>query len=143
MPLVKIVATRAKQVGITKFCYTLKKAIINKGYSQRSDTMNTQIDYTKYENMNRRQLLNSLLSAEKKEQKIKESLSETNELIKFLKSKLKESLDSPKYYTLETSPAIKKIDEWAKQNPELAAQADKELEEEMKGYYANNNSTQG
>lgn len=104
--------------------------------------MNTQIDYTKYENMNRRQLLNSLLSAEKKEQKIKESLSENGELIKFLKSKLKESLDSPKHYTLETSPAIKKIDEWAKQNPELAAQADKELEEEMKGYYANNNSTQ-
>lgn len=125
MPLVKIVATRAKQAWITKFCHTLEKAIINKGYSQRSDTMNTQNDYTKYENMNRRQLLNSLLSAEKKEQKIKESL------------------DSPKHYTLETSPAIKKIDEWAKQNPELAAQVDKELEEEMKGYYANNNSTQG
>ena len=96
MPLVKIVATRAKQVGITKFCYTLKKAIINKGYSQRSNTMNTQIDYTKYENMNRRQLLNSLLSAEKKEQKIKESLSETNELIKFLKFKTQREPRFPK-----------------------------------------------
>ena len=103
----------------------------------------TAINYEKYSNMNRRQLINSLISAEKKEQKIKASLSENSELIKFLKSKLKESLDSPKYYTLETSPAIKKIDKWAKQNPELAAQADKELEEEMKGYYENHHSTQG
>lgn len=103
----------------------------------------TAINYEKYSNMNRRQLLNSLLSAEKKEQKMKADLEAHNELIKFLKSKLKESLDSPKYYTLETSPAIKKIDKWAKQNPELAAQADKELEEEMKGYYENHHSTQG
>ena len=73
----------------------------------------------------------------------RQDLEAHNELIKFLKSKLKESLDSPKYYTLETSPAIKKIDKWAKQNPELAAQADKELEEEMKGYYENHHSTQG
>lgn len=100
------------------------------------------IAYEKYSNMNRRQLLNSLLSAEKKEQKIKASLNENSELIKFLKSKLKESLDSPKYYTLETSPAMKKNDEWAKSNPELAAQADRELEEEMKGYYASNTTTQ-
>lgn len=52
-------------------------------------------------------------------------------------------LNTPKYYTLETSPAIKKIDDWAKANPELAQQADKELEEEMKGYYENYNSAQG
>ncbi|TLD95403.1 hypothetical protein LS71_008325 [Helicobacter jaachi] len=100
------------------------------------------INYEKYANMSKRQLLNALLSAEKKEQKIKADLNSNSELIKFLKTMLKESLDSPKYYTLETSPALKKNDEWAKANPELAAQADKELEAEMKGYYANHNTAQ-
>ena len=100
------------------------------------------IAYEKYTNMSRRQLLNSLLAAEKQEQKIKAQMQEKQELIKFLKVKIKESLDAPKHYTLETSPAIKKIDEWAKANPELAAQADRELEEEMKGYYANNTASQ-
>lgn len=59
------------------------------------------IDYAKYSNMNERQLLNSLLNAEKKEAKLKaelqEKLKDSKELIKFLKVKLKESLDSPKY----------------------------------------------
>lgn len=54
-----------------------------------------------------------------------------------LKVKKENSLDNERYYTLETSPAIKKIDEWAKDNPELATEADKELEEEMKGYCEN------
>lgn len=102
----------------------------------------TAINYEKYSNMNRRQLLNSLLSAEKKEQKMKADLEAHNELIKFLKSKLKESLDSPKYYTLETSPAIKKMKQWEKDNPQEAQQIRQELEEEMKGYYENHHSTQ-
>ena len=100
------------------------------------------IAYEKYTNMNRRQLLNSLLSAEKKEQKIKASLSENSELIKFLKSKLKESLDYPKYYTLETSPAMKKMKQWEKDNPQEAQQIRQELEEEMKGCYENHHSKQ-
>ena len=100
------------------------------------------IAYDKYTNMSRRQLLNSLLSAEKKEQKIKASLSENSELIKFLKSKIKESLDSPKYYTLETSPALKKIKQWEQENPQEAQQIKQELEEEMKGYYASNTAAQ-
>lgn len=54
-------------------------------------------NYDKYANMSRRQLLNSLLNAKKKEQKIKADLNANKELIKFLKSKMKESLDSPKY----------------------------------------------
>ena len=98
------------------------------------------INYEKYSNMNRRQLLNSLLNAEKKEQKIKDDLNAQTELIKFLKSKIKESIDKPKYYTLETSPAIKAIDEWAKKNPKLAEQADKELEEELKSYASCNSA---
>ena len=102
----------------------------------------TAINYEKYSNMNRRQLLNSLLSAEKKEQKMKADLEAHNELIKFLKSKLKESLDSPKYYTLETSPAMKKMKQWEKDNPQEAQQIRQELEEEMKGYYENHHSTQ-
>lgn len=59
------------------------------------------INYEKYSNMSRRQLLNSLLNAEKKEQKIKEEakikLHQTKELIKFLKAKMKESLNKPKH----------------------------------------------
>lgn len=61
----------------------------------------SMIDYEKYSNMNERQLLNSLINAEKKEQKIKaeaeKKINETKELIQFLKAKIKESLDKPKY----------------------------------------------
>lgn len=49
--------------------------------------------------------------------------------------KKKKTIKEEKYYTLENSPAIKKIDKWAKENPKLAKQADKELEQEMQGYY--------
>ena len=62
------------------------------------------IDYEKYSNMTKRQLLNSLINAEKKEQKIKaeaeKKINETKELIQFLKAKIKESLDKPKYQFL-------------------------------------------
>ena len=107
----------------------------------------SNINFEKYANMDKKQLVNSLVKAEKEEEKIKKEMSQklndTKELIKFLKSKIKESLSPQKYYTLETSPAMKEIDKWAKENPELAAQADRELEEEMRGYYENHNSTQG
>ncbi|WP_300763128.1 hypothetical protein [Helicobacter sp. UBA3407] len=72
--------------------------------------MTTKIDYNKYSNMTRKQLLNLLSNAEKKEEKIRLETSNTRELIKFLKTKIKENLKEPKYYTLETCPAIKKID---------------------------------
>lgn len=55
------------------------------------------INYEKYSNMNERQLLNSLLNAEKKETKIKTDLQENSNLISFLKVKLKEKIDSPRY----------------------------------------------
>lgn len=55
------------------------------------------INYEKYSNMNERQLLNSLLNAEKKETKIKTDLQENNNLILFLKAKLKEKIDCPKH----------------------------------------------
>ncbi len=105
------------------------------------------IDYEKYNNMTQRQLLNSLINAEKKEQKIKDDmtkkLNDTQELIKFLKAKMKESLDKPKYYTLETSPAMKEFRQWRNENPQEAKQIEAELEAEMRGYNENNHSTQG
>ncbi|RAZ48741.1 hypothetical protein [Campylobacter hyointestinalis] len=71
------------------------------------------IDYAKYSNMNERQLLNSLLNAEKKEAKLKaelqQKLKDSKELIKFLKAKLNEKLNKEKNYTIETSPALNAI----------------------------------
>jgi len=71
-----------------------------------------KIAYEKYENMNRRQFLNALTSAEKKLDKLQERFkTETAnqaELIKFIKAKLKASLDKPRLYTLETAPTLKK-----------------------------------
>lgn len=59
--------------------------------------------------MNIRQLTNSLVNAEKQEQKIKEQIQEKlfekQELIKFLKAKIKESLDKPKYEFLTREQA--------------------------------------
>lgn len=62
----------------------------------------SMIDYKKYSNMTKRQLLNSLLNARKKEQKIKaeaeKKINETKKLIQFLKAKMIKSLDDkPKY----------------------------------------------
>lgn len=57
----------------------------------------TAINYEKYSNMNERQLLNSLLNAEKKETKIKADLQENSNLISFLKAKLKEKIDRSRY----------------------------------------------
>lgn len=92
------------------------------------------IAYEKYEYMDKRRLVNALINAEKKEEKLKadteEKLKDIKELIKYLKAKIKKSLEVPKYYTLETSPAIKKIEKWEKENPELSAQIDRELAEE-------------
>lgn len=97
--------------------------------------MQTQINYNKYLNMDIRQLANSLINAEKKETKIKENyqaqLAQIQELIKFLKSTMKNGIDKPRYYTLENSPAIKKINKWEKENPQEAEQARQELYAEL------------
>lgn len=71
------------------------------------------IDYAKYSNMSERQLLNSLLNAEKKEAKLRaefqERIKNSTELIKFLKAKLNEKLNKERYYTIENSPALNTI----------------------------------
>lgn len=109
--------------------------------------MPSVINYEKYKGMSQRQLFNSLINAKKKlvnlQEKFKLEISNQQNLISFLNAEMKASLEEPKEYTLATAPALKKNDEWAKANPDIAAQADKELEAEMKGYYANNNTAQG
>lgn len=73
--------------------------------------MATTIDYDKYANMDTRQLANALISAEKREQKyVAESqakIKNMRELIHFLKSKIKESLDKPKFIAYEKSESYK------------------------------------
>lgn len=100
------------------------------------------IDYPKYENMSRRQLISALDGAEKKTRKLKEkyeeNLKDNLNLIAFLKSKISESLNEPKYYALKDSPAIKKIEEWEKQHPQEVAEIDNELDLEMQGYQNGN-----
>ncbi len=63
------------------------------------------INYEKYSNMTERQLLTSLLNAEKKEIKMKADLQKkikaNSDLISFLKAKLKERIDKPKYNFIE------------------------------------------
>ena len=84
--------------------------------------MPATIDYDKYSNMNKKQLLNALINAENKKQKIKQDLNEkikhTTELIKFLKTKLKKSLNEPKSYTLAQAPSIKKINAYFEKLPQ-------------------------
>lgn len=53
--------------------------------------MTTKIDYNKYSNMTRKQLLNLLSNAEKKEEKIRLETSNTRELIKLFKQKSKKT----------------------------------------------------
>lgn len=93
--------------------------------------MPATIDYDKYSNMNKKQLLNALINAENKKQKIKRDLNEkikhTTELIKFLKTKLKKSLNEPKSYTLAQAPSIKKINAYFEKLPQ--AEQDKIIAE--------------
>ncbi len=93
--------------------------------------MPATINYDKYSNMNKKQLLNALINAENKKQKIKQDLNEkikhTTELIKFLKTKLKKSLNEPKSYTLAQAPSIKKINAYFEKLPQ--AEQDKIIAE--------------
>lgn len=101
-----------------------------------------KINYEKYSNMTQRQILNSLINAQKQEQKIKkqmqEKLLEKQELIKFLKAKIKESLDKPKYefLTLEQAGLDKIALEVEKQiSKEEQERLKKEVQEETNRNY--------
>nr|WP_321318279.1 hypothetical protein [uncultured Campylobacter sp.] len=98
------------------------------------------INYEKYSNMNERQLLNSLLNAEKKETKIKNDLQENSNLISFLKVKLKEKIDRPKhnFISLEKSQSYKKFKEtYSKMNENEKAELKAEVMSEINRDYSN------
>ena len=92
------------------------------------------IDYKKYSNMNERQLLNSLLNARKKEQKIKaeaeKKINETKKLIQFLKAKVKESLDKPKQ-NFEPLKQTESYKQFQKMKAQMTEQEKQELEAEV------------
>lgn len=99
------------------------------------------IDYEKYANMSRRQLLNSLIKAEKKEQKIRlefeSKIQNTRELVKFLKTKIKESLDKPKYEFIpyEESESFKGFQEsFNRMDKAEQEQLKSEVNELIRGY---------
>ncbi|KGI56955.1 hypothetical protein [Campylobacter sp. MIT 97-5078] len=105
------------------------------------------IDFDKYANMSRKQLINALDDAEKKERKIKETyeqnLSMTLQLKAFLKSKIKESLNEPKYYNAKETPIFKELNREIENDPEtakLAEQARLENEKEMQEYQNGNSN---
>lgn len=94
----------------------------------------SMIDYKKYSNMNERQLLNSLLNARKKEQKIKaeaeKKINETKRLIQFLKAKVKESLDKPKQ-NFEPLKQTESYKQFQKMKAQMTEQEKQELEAEL------------
>lgn len=89
----------------------------------------TVINYDKYANMDRRQLLNSLISAEKKEQKMKADLNSHAELIKFLKSKMKESLDTKNEFFTRDQVGFDKIANTIKS--QLSAQEQEQIKADI------------
>ena len=68
------------------------------------------INYDKYANMSINQLVTALTNAERKqakiEEKLKQELSEIKELIAYLKSQVKSSLDKPRFYNVENAPSL-------------------------------------
>lgn len=100
------------------------------------------INYEKYANMSTKQLVNALISAEKKEQKLKqeaeEKFKESAELIRFLTSKIKENLEKPKYefFTREQTnldELVKEVE--SKMTPEEIKEIKLQLEKEMNTVY--------
>lgn len=100
------------------------------------------INYEKYANMSTKQLVNALISAEKKEQKLKQEaekkFKESAELIRFLTSKIKENLEKPKYefFTREQTnldELVKEVE--SKMTPEEIKEIKLQLEKEMNTVY--------
>ena len=100
------------------------------------------IDYAKYANMNTKQLAHSLMSVEAREQKFREEaqkkLRDMQELAYFLKTKIKESLDKPKFISLKDSGHIEKANKYL--NSLTSAEQAKlrqEVDDEMNRDYGN------
>lgn len=98
--------------------------------------MTATIDYDKYANMDTRQLANALMNAEKREQKyVAESqakIKNMRKLIRFLKSKIKESVDKPQFINYTESKAYKLAREIEKQfTPQELEEMRQEVKEDM------------
>ena len=80
------------------------------------------INYDKYSTMSINQLVSALTNAEKKqakiEEKLKQELSEIKELIAYLKSQIKSSLNKPRYYTIENAPSLNALREEVEKMPQ-------------------------
>lgn len=93
------------------------------------------IDYKKYSNMTKRQLLNSLINAEKKEQKLKaeadKKINETKKLIQFLKAKMIKSLDDKPKYQFFTREQTNLDEILKKVTKQISIKEQKQLEAEL------------
>ncbi|WP_086236334.1 hypothetical protein [Campylobacter devanensis] len=98
----------------------------------------TKIDYAKYKKMNKKQLFNALLNEEKKQAKTKEKLEqelkEIEELISYLESKMKSSLNEPECYNVKNAPILNFLKEEVEKMPkEQVEQIKAEINAEMFG----------
>lgn len=96
------------------------------------------INYDKYATMSRNQLVSSLTNAERKYDKIKEKLeqelSDIEELMSYLKSQIKSSLDKPKSYNVKNAPSLNFLREEVEKMPkEQVEQIKAEVNAEMFG----------
>lgn len=96
------------------------------------------INYDKYANMSINQLVSALTNAERKQAKIKEKLeqelSEVKELISYLKSQVKSSLDKPRFYNVENAPSLNALRAEVEKMPqEQVEQIKAEVNAEMFG----------
>lgn len=91
------------------------------------------INYTKYENAEKNVLTNAFISLEKKQKKLLQQIKENDELLKYLSDKITSAFkpQTPIFYTIDTSPTFKKIDEWAEQNPQEAEAAKNQVLKEL------------
>ena len=80
------------------------------------------INYDKYSTMSINQLVAALTNAEKKqakiEEKLKQELSEVKELISYLKSQIKSSLNKPRFYNIENAPSLNALREEVEKMPQ-------------------------
>mgnify|MGYP006874330846 CR=1 FL=1 len=100
----------------------------------------TMVDYAKYANMNARQLVNSLMTLERKEEKyreeVKNKLRDMQELAYFLKTKIKESLDSPKFVSYKDSGLHEiALELESKLTPDEIAENNRELQADINRTY--------
>lgn len=97
------------------------------------------IDYAKYANMDRRQLFNALIIAEKRENEKSKEVQELKKLIVYLKKRVINTMqDSEKYefVTYEEMGLDKVAEEVKKQIPlERQKQLEQEVQEEMNKDY--------